>query len=74
MAYIILALLILSLLLWRVPMAKRRLVLIMGLAAVLLGGFFLFQPVHDGVTAVTVSNLLAEGNGRPILVEFYSDY
>jgi hypothetical protein len=72
--YIILTLVILSLLLWRIPPAKRRLALLVGLGVVVVAGLLIFRPVPKGVTAATVSELMAGGSGKPVLVELYSDY
>jgi len=74
LTYIILGLGILALALWRIPVKARRIGLLVGLGILLFGGLLIFRPVHEGVTAVTVKQTLAVGNGRPVLLEFYSDY
>jgi len=59
----------------RLTSDKRRVGLLVGLAILLFGGLLIFQPETSGVTAVTVQQTLAdEANGRPVLLELYSDY
>ena len=62
-----------GLLVWRAP-ADRRLVAFIGGLVLLVGTMFLLlRPDPNGVNAAEVQQVLA-GNGRPALLELYSDY
>ncbi len=58
----------------RAPKKRRPFVLFVAFASLLLFGFLFFQPERDNVSSSEVQTLLAQGNGRPVLLELYSDY
>ena len=58
----------------RAPKKRRPFILFIAAAALLLFGFLFFQPETDNVSSGEVQILLAQGNGRPVLLELYSDY
>ncbi|HID51479.1 MAG TPA: hypothetical protein EYP41_05520 [Anaerolineae bacterium] len=58
----------------RVPKKRRPFVLFVAFAVLLVAGFLFFQPETDNVSSSEVQILLAQGNGRPVLLELYSDY
>lgn len=56
------------------PKKARPWLLLGGLAVLTVGGFILFQPEPQGVAQEDVALMLAQGNGRPVFLELYSDY
>ena len=56
------------------PKKLRSWLLLGGLAVSTVGGFILFQPESQGVAQEEVTLVLAQGNGRPVFLELYSDY
>lgn len=74
MAYLGVGIGLLAVILSRIAPEKRRVGLLVGAAVLLFGGLFIFQPEQSGVTAVTVQQTLAAADGRPVLLELYSDY
>lgn len=53
---------------------KRRLSALIGGVALLVGAIFiLLRPQPNSASAADVAQLLA-GNGRPVLIQLYSDY
>lgn len=56
------------------PKKWRPWLLLGGLGILTVGGFILFQPEQQGVAQEDVALLLAQGNGRPVFLELYSDY
>ncbi len=56
------------------PKKLRPWLLLGGLGILTIGGFILFQPESQGVTQADVALVLAQGNGRPVFLELYSDY
>jgi hypothetical protein len=74
LAYLGLGITLLVVILWRVPAERRRVGVLVGLAVLLFGGLFIFRPMPAGETAVTLQQTLATANGRPVLLELYSNY
>ncbi len=58
----------------RAPKKRRPFILFIAFAVLLVVGFLFFQPETDNVSSSEVQILLAQGNGRPVLLELYSDY
>ena len=56
------------------PQKLRPWLLIGGLGVLTVGGFILFQPESRSVAQEDVALVLAQGNGRPVFLELYSDY
>jgi hypothetical protein len=56
------------------PKKLRPWLLLVGLAVLTVGGFILFQPEQQGVAQEDVALVLAQGNGRPVFLELYSNY
>lgn len=71
--YLAVGMSLLAVILWRLPAAKRRVGTLIGIGVLLFGGLLIFQPASEGVTAVTVQQTIA-ANGKPVLLELYSDY
>lgn len=74
LAYLVVGIGLLAVVLSRIAPKKRRVGLLVGAAVLLFGGLIIFRPETGGVTAVTVQQTLAASNGRPVLLELYSDY
>jgi uncharacterized membrane protein YqjE len=74
LAYLAVGMGLLAVILWRVVPEKRRVGLLIGTAVLLYGGLLIFRPETGGASAVTVQQTLAASNGRPVLLELYSDY
>jgi hypothetical protein len=73
--YLVVGIGLLAVVLSRLAPEKRRVGVLVGLAVLLFGGLLIFRPETGGVTAVTVQQTLADqANGRPVLLELYSDY
>lgn len=74
MAYLGVGIGLLAVILSRIAPERRRVGLLVGTAVLLFGGLIIFRPETGGVTAVTVQQTVAAANGRPVLLELYSDY
>lgn len=74
LAYLGVGIGLLVVILSRIAPERRRVGLLVGTAVLLFGGLIIFRPETGGVTAVTVQQTLAASNGRPVLLELYSDY
>ncbi len=74
LAYLTVGIGLLAVVLWRISPDRRRVGLLVGTAVLLFGGLIIFRPETGGVTAVTAQQTLAAADGRPILLELYSDY
>lgn len=72
--YLLLGSGLLAVVLWRIHPEKRRVGLLVGTAVLLFGGLIIFRPETGGVTAVTAQQSVAAADGRPVLLELYSDY
>lgn len=56
------------------PKKVRPWLLLGGLAVLTVSGFILFQPESRGAAQEDVALVLAQGNGRPVFLELYSNY
>jgi hypothetical protein len=74
LVYLGLGIALLVVIIWRIPAKRRRVGGLVGLAVLLFGGLLIFRPIPAGDTAVTIQQTLAQSNGRPVLLELYSDY
>lgn len=74
LVYLVVGIGLLAVVLSRIAPEKRRVGLLVGTAVLLFGGLFIFQSEQSGVMAVTVQQTLAATDGRPVLLELYSDY
>ncbi|MBX3055964.1 MAG: hypothetical protein KF770_05770 [Anaerolineae bacterium] len=74
LVYLVVGIGLLVVVLSRIAPEKRRVGLLVGAAVLLFGGLIVFRPEQRGVTAVTVQQTVAAANGRPVLLELYSDY
>ncbi len=72
--YLLLGSGLLAVVLWWLSPDRRRVGLLVGTAVLLFGGLLIFRPETGGVTAVTAQQTLAAADGRPVLLELYSDY
>ena len=60
--------------LFRTPKKRRPFILLGSIIILILLGFLFFQPETNSVSSSEIDVLLAQGNGRPVLLELYSDY
>lgn len=58
----------------RTPKKRRPFILLGSIIILILLGFLFFQPETNSVSSSEIDVLLAQGNGRPVLLELYSDY